>query len=146
MKLRLKTILNWFSILHTVRTDNNLQTWNRNDSESIPMNYATIVNICYQDITEIFMNTLYSLFVCCNEINKNWRPFLRLWNECCKINEVQPSSVGFLIQGEVDLHCVDKIRSIEYNTIILWDEFFHWYFPFYLSTKWKFHVHHINEP
>ena len=126
MKLRLKMILNVVSIL------------------DIPMNYVTIVNICYLDITEIFMNTLHGLFLCCNEINKNWRPFLRLWNECCKINEVQPSSVGFLIQGEVDLHCVDKIRSIEYNTIILWDGFFHWYLTF--STKWKFHVHHINEP
>ena len=57
-------------------THNNLQTWNRNELkrrvwETIPMNYVTIVNICHLDITKIFMNALHSLFLCCNEINKN---------------------------------------------------------------------------
>ena len=64
------------------------------------MRYVTKVNICNLDITEIFPEyTTERLFLCCNEINKNWRPFLRLWNECCKINEVQPSSVGFSYTG-----------------------------------------------
>ena len=54
-------------------TQNNLKTWNRNELkrrtccvfdhwETIPMNYVTMVNICYLDITQIFMNTLHSFF------------------------------------------------------------------------------------
>ena len=51
-------------------TQNNLQKWNRNELKR-RMSYVTIVNICYLDITKIFMNTLHSLFLCSNEINKN---------------------------------------------------------------------------
>ena len=52
-------------------THNNLQTWNRNELKCRVMSYVTMINICYLDITKIFMNTLHSLFLCSNEINKN---------------------------------------------------------------------------